>query len=316
MLRLQVWIPIVGCLSACSIVSSGLGGEGSLGSDTGGSLDTGAADASATRDLGADTSVEDAPEVTSSDAADTIAASDAVDAADAADATDAADARDATDTPDTSPPPFCNDLDIVACYRFENDGFAMQPHDESLYGNHGSTFTGASFVAGVHGSAVSVNAASVIKVPDSASLDVAQLTMEVRFRPTTLPTGTRAGLLDDNGQYGFFILNGGKVRCSVATPIFVSLDSPAVVAVVGKWTHVACIANGGALIMYVDGVAVNYAAAVGNIDGKPTDGLAIGMNSPSGDNFVGDLDDMRIWRRALTPTEVCASSGSPPKCPP
>ena len=311
------WFAIVSWISGCSVVSSGLGGDDSLDPTLDGGIDATTADSSAKIDVGTDAGIDAGNDTTivaeAGDAAETGDARDAADVADVIDATDAADVRDVADTPDTpdtAPPPLCpDDPDIVACYRFENDGFARQPHDESSYGNDGTTFTGTSFVPGVHGSAVALNAGSSVKVADSASLDVKKITVEMRFRPGALPTatGARAGLLDDNNEYGMFILTGGKIRCSFATATGGSLDSATPFAVVGKWTHVACTYDGVAVIMFIDGVAVNYGAATGDIDGSSTDGMAIGMNDPSGDNFVGDLDDLRIWRRPLTAAEVCAS---------
>jgi hypothetical protein len=37
--------------------------------------------------------------------------------------------------------------------------------------------------------------------------------------------------------------------------------------------------------------------------------MAVAMNNPSGDNFTGALDDLRIWRVVRTPEESCAAAG-------
>ena len=45
-----------------------------------------------------------------------------------------------------------------------------------------------------------------IDIADSSSFDVADLTIEAWISPSTIPTGTnRAGILDCDGQYGFFL---------------------------------------------------------------------------------------------------------------
>jgi len=40
--------------------------------------------------------------------------------------------------------------------------------------------------------------------------------------------------------------------------------------------------------------------------------MAIGGNSPSGDSFDGLIDEVRIWRLARTPTEICMTAGTCP----
>src|SRR5205085_1834371 len=120
---------------------------------------------------------------------------------DAAGAPDAAAAFDAPPQP-PPPPPFCDpaDPDLVACYQFEAGAHAAQPFDESSYGNQG-TATAATFAPGIAGEALVVGANSLVRVPDSVSLDVpAAVTMELWVSPATLPKD-RAGLLDNNAQY-------------------------------------------------------------------------------------------------------------------
>src|SRR5205809_29245 len=107
------------------------------------------------------------------------------------------------------PATFCaDDPDLVACYRFDAAD-ATEPHDDSAYGNDGIA-TAITFPDGHHGKAMAFGATSSVQIPDSASLDVSRITIELWVKPSTLPPqGGRAGLLDDNGEYGVFLAPDG-----------------------------------------------------------------------------------------------------------
>jgi len=196
-----------------------------------------------------------------------------------------------------------DDADLVACWRFEVDEHPSQPWDDSAYGNHG-TAVNVSFIESMSGYALSVDATSSVKVPDSASLDVpATLTMELWLRARTLPAVNRAGLVDDNGQYGLFLTAAGEVRCAIASTTVTGLAVE-----VGKWTHLACVYDGVTVTLYQDGVAGASVFYSGAIATAPTDGIAIGQNSPSGDPLDGELDTVRIWRTPRTSDQLCEAA--------
>jgi hypothetical protein len=214
---------------------------------------------------------------------------------------------DAAPAPDAAPPPppFCDpgDPDLVACYRFEATDHAAQPFDESQYGNQG-TATEATFAAGVAGQAMVVGSASLVRVPDSASLDVAAaVTMEMWVAPRTLPT-TRAGLLDNNAQYGLFLAPKGEVRCAIGKTVLTAAKLP-----VGTFSHIACTADGKAIALYQDGALVRSLVSAARPPVAGDSGLAIGQNSPDGDPLDGAIDQVRIWRVARTAAQICAAAG-------
>jgi fibronectin type 3 domain-containing protein len=72
------------------------------------------------------------------------------------------------------------------------------------------------------------------------------------------------------------------------------------------WTHWAGTYDGINMIIYSNGVAVATQAASGAIL-TTTDPLAIGKKNTgtsAGDYFYGQLDEVRVYNRALTPTEI------------
>lgn len=200
--------------------------------------------------------------------------------------------------------PFCDadDPDLVACYTF--DGQSGQ--DESMYG-HDLDLFGVNFQAGIAGAALSVDESSSAATAESPALDVDALTIELWIRPGELPADSRVGLIDNDQQYGMFLFANGQLRCTAGTPTSFQHDlAPDV------WTHVACTHDGAEATIWVDGVARESNPAP-PLETGGTSGLTVGMNNPSGDNFVGAVDSVRVWRVARAPEDLCAAAGE--NCP-
>jgi len=74
----------------------------------------------------------------------------------------------------------------------------------------------------------------------------------------------------------------------------------------GKWHHAAVTYNGSAVSLYVDGKQIGKLATNNaTIDNTGTQPLRIGANSLNLDKFfTGDIDEIRLWDRPLTLSEV------------
>lgn len=75
---------------------------------------------------------------------------------------------------------------------------------------------------------------------------------------------------------------------------------------IGRWTHLAAVYDGTAWRLYRNGVEI---AGVTSASGAPsnTSGWAIGARGPGDLNFYhGQIDEVRLYRRGLTPTEDAA----------
>jgi hypothetical protein len=84
----------------------------------------------------------------------------------------------------------------------------------------------------------------------------------------------------------------------------------------GNWHHVAVTLNSSQnLKLYVDGISVGSQGSALTTSLTPdVAGSAIGYERRNGTGFlVGDLDDLQIYNRALTPTEITSilSGGAP-----
>ena len=73
-----------------------------------------------------------------------------------------------------------------------------------------------------------------------------------------------------------------------------------------QWIHVAAIYDGAMMRLYMDGIDVGSAAKTGNITSNSTTPVWIGANPLSATDkpWSGQIDDVRIYNRALTSQEV------------
>src|SRR5258705_10606502 len=106
----------------------------------------------------------------------------------------------------------------------------------------------------------------------------------------------------------YFFAGGSRVRCgdgvrcgvsstTLSTPTCKPIPLPA-----NTWTHLAVAYNGSMLTLYRDGVPVATANATGVIS-PSTGSLQIG-GSVFGEYFKGLIDEVRIYKTALSDTEI------------
>lgn len=69
------------------------------------------------------------------------------------------------------------------------------------------------------------------------------------------------------------------------------------------WTHLAATCNGATLRLYVNGVQVSSIAKTGNLL-TSTNPLQIDSDSFYGQYFAGTLDEIRVYNRALSASEI------------
>jgi hypothetical protein len=209
--------------------------------------------------------------------------------------------------PDMAPPAvFCDPTDVhtIACY--ELDGSAA---DNSA--NHlDATATNVSFVPGQVGMAMQLASNSQVSVGDSRLFDITELTIEAWIKPSQLPPiNSRAGIVDVEGQYGFFLFPGTVLSCILVGGPTVTANLTAVA--INRWTHVACTYDRNTSTIYVDGLPIIQASGSGLLATNGTTGMSIGANNPpgTGDRLIGQIDQVRLMDRARSPADICADAG-------
>jgi Concanavalin A-like lectin/glucanases superfamily len=201
-------------------------------------------------------------------------------------------------------PAYCDEPGVVGCWQFEDALPATIAHDGSS--NHNDlTLTSATFVAGRAGGALFVGTGSLAHAPKTASMDVALVTIEAWVNPLQLPSSGRAGVLDVDGQYSIFLYPPGTFRCGGPGTVF----SPDNTVKTNQWQHLACVYDGTAIHAYYNGAQVAELADPGPLPTGSANGLSVGADSPSGDNFFGTLDDVRVLGVARPPGAICDDAG-------
>jgi glucose/arabinose dehydrogenase len=227
-------------------------------------------------------------------------------------ATSAAVAVD-VDNPSTPPP-----TGLVAAYGFD-EGFGSSVSDSSGTGNGGTIAGATRSAAGRFGSALQFDGVDDrVVVPDAASLDLSpQLTLEAWVRPT-LGTGWRTTLAKESGDTVAYSLYSN--RSTLVPTTEVNLDgrtraaNGASAVPLNTWTHLASTYDGTTIRLFVNGTQVGTLGRTGVM--APSAGpLSIGGNAVHGEWFQGLIDEVRVYNRALTATEIQtdmnASVGTP-----
>ena len=196
--------------------------------------------------------------------------------------------------------------------------------DVSGSGNNGTMVNGPTPVAGVLGQALSFNGTSqYVSVPDSSSLRLSTaLAMALWFRTTS--NGSDIGFIRKDTLSGARYLYGIQMNgvsngaCSthysggiVAAQYYngTCFEAPSTLDLNdGKWHQAVMTISGTTLTLYVDGKFQSSTTITG-IQGAPTGATGIGAdpaNSSSGvmGYLSGSIDDVRIYNRALSASEV------------
>lgn len=190
----------------------------------------------------------------------------------------------------------CASPALIVHYLFE-----QSLRDATPYGNDTTDVSDVGYEPGVVGDALVLGASSVATLPRSESLEfVDAVTVELWAQPRALPSGSgRAGLLDDDGRYGLFLNSLGQLRCVAGSATVTGGE-----LTVDHWSHVACVLDASTLTLWQDGHVRAQVTRAGNLTTPGQHPVTIGGNSPSGDRFVGLLDNLRIWREARSPSQL------------
>ena len=206
-----------------------------------------------------------------------------------------------------APPPSAG---LMAAYGFE-EGTGTVAADASGRGNTGS-ISGAAWQPGKFGTSLAFNGLSNI-VTVAASPDVnltASLTIEAWVYPTSL-TGWRTVIMKESGSGLAYALYANDNDPKPATYVRLAGASSSAGAAgtaqlpLNTWTHLATTFDGTSVNLHVGGVLVDSVPASGTVTPSSTP-LQLGGNAIWGEYFAGRIDEVRIYNRALSPSEIQA----------
>jgi YD repeat-containing protein len=206
------------------------------------------------------------------------------------------------------------DPSLVAAYSFD-DGAGSTLIDRTGRG-HTGTLSGATWTPSGHtAGALSFNGIdSLVTIADAADLRLGNaMTLEAWIRPTA-NTGWRTAILKERpGNLSYALYAAGP---GVPSSYFVnsgnsdqSVNSASVLPV-NTWSHLAATYSGSTIRLYVNGSEVATAPAAGPIVSSASP-LRLGGNLIWGEYFAGQLDDVRIYNRALSASEIATDRDIP-----
>ena len=200
---------------------------------------------------------------------------------------------------------------LVAAYSF-NEGTGTSVADASGNG-HVGTLTGAAWSAqGKFGNALTFNGTNAwVTVASTALLNLTTgMTLEAWVFPTAHSANWNNVIIKErtNGEaYNLYSnINTGVpaayvVRAAAPTA---PLDARGTAQLpLNAWSHLAVTYDGATLRLFVNGIQVGSRAVTGALL-TSTGALRIGGNSIWGEFFKGQIDEIRIYNRALTPAEI------------
>lgn len=220
----------------------------------------------------------------------------------------------------TPPPPSCVEPpdNLVSWYPGDGNAFDIQG------ANDGTLQNGATFAAGKVEQAFSLDGVDdFVTVPDSASLDVTQITVDAWIYLTgvgdiTDHQGIYAKSDNTGDSYSLFIRDStlGLYNSLTFNGVGQVFETGGGVIQPGVWQHVAQTYDGTTLKNYVNGQLVQSWAVSGSI--TPNNG-PLTISSRNGQHpFQGLIDEVEVFNRALSQSEIQAivDAGSAGKCRP
>lgn len=162
-----------------------------------------------------------------------------------------------------------------------------------MYWNQAATFSG--------------NSSSYVSVPNSSTVN---LTGSFSIEAWVNPSNTsNKGLIAKGGSLGTTLRYG--IRITSSRVVLLTNGGPKLsskvtsLIPVNAWTHISATYNSvsGNFNIYINGLLDTSAVVAGATPSSNTDSLYVGISGAS-TPFNGKLDEVRLWNRELTATEV------------
>lgn len=196
-----------------------------------------------------------------------------------------------------------NPADYSACVAaFRLDGDAT---DTSGNGNNGSPIGSPTYGTGKIGKAVILNGSTqYISVANNAALSPSSITVAMwAYVPSTLASAY-PGFIGKGNQYGMYIDGGSGVNRLVFTVDTYSGQTIASGEITfDAWTHVVGTYDGANTKIYINGTLASSSPYAPGIP-SGSSALLVGGGTLGGSNYTGSIDEVRIYNRALSSTEV------------
>ncbi len=208
-------------------------------------------------------------------------------------------------------------LGLLLCYQF--DGDLGQLDDSSPNNFDDPTVTDMTAVTrtvnGVTSQAALIGPNVDAHLPQDVALELTNnYTIVAWIRPIN-PSTNNDGIADHNGQWAFSVENQ-QITCWWSRPTL----QKSLVPISGPfWQLAACVITGTTGCAYrIDETGAPTMSCRSDLTGAApagNSGVSIGSFEGNGgsieERFRGEIDDLRVYKRALTTAELCVIAGRP-----
>ena len=160
--------------------------------------------------------------------------------------------------------------------------------------------------------AVNMNGSGYIEIPNSSPLAVSNITISFWIKPSSQPTSNTvinksfSSTIGGSWLFSYDNSNGGQLRFIAIIGGVLKIVTSGVITS-GSWHHVVGTYDGSTVVMYLDGSSTGTPVSVSGTLDTSTNNIEIGRYSDLGGyNFSGAMDELNIWNRALSSSDVTA----------
>jgi hypothetical protein len=199
---------------------------------------------------------------------------------------------------------------LKAAYPF-SEGSGTTTADMSGFNNTG-TLQGATWTSSGHyGKGLAFNGNSLVRILDSPSVTMTSaLTLEAWVYPTVVAAQWFPIIEKMNDDYYLMATTDVGMAPALGWRPTTTLYGPSGLSV-NTWSHVAATYDGAMMRLYVNGVQVNSQAKTGALPSSSGGRLMIGGDDFFGQYFTGRIDEVRIYDRALSVSEIQSDMSAP-----
>jgi hypothetical protein len=204
-----------------------------------------------------------------------------------------------------------NESGLVGSWHL-SEGTGILATDSSGENNNGTLVNSPTWTTGKYGGGLSFNGTNqTVSIPHSSSIKpTSQITISAWVKPTNITTNTYYEIYrkeeTDRHLLAFqgngTILGFGITTGSVYAELDVSITAGDYTD--GNWHHIVATYDGSVKKIYSDGVLIGSANASGAIGATGTATAYIGSLGNSSEFFNGLIDEVRLYNRALSNSEV------------
>jgi hypothetical protein len=188
-------------------------------------------------------------------------------------------------------------LNPVAWYR--GDGTANDSGSNAYNG----AWTGTNaYTAGVNGQAFYFDSISFLTLPTNINSTV--YTLAVWIKPNSVAGGAVVGSADANGYRSAVLLSAGAIAGIYNTGSGNSAKFTTETISTNAWFHVAVSHSNASVMVYINGVYKSVGSATFLSTGTPNTAYIAKNPHVSANPYSGLADDVLIFNRALTQSEI------------